>query len=232
MKTMHPILYCLLSLLALPLPIQAEMQIDNSIVVFEPDKPARQDITVSNTGEQPLYIQVTPYAIEHPGTTRQKREKIVDPRKAGLLVSPNKLVVPPGGKKRVRFVNLDPARTEEGVFRVTIEPVAGKLQASDTGIKVMVGYEVLVLAQPKNPTPDIVATREGSRLVLRNNGNTNAYLFRGRQCSSPQTDVESCTSLRDRRLYPGNEWVLELPHDGPVEFHLAVGNKNTLKTFD
>jgi len=219
-------------LLATAAGAHAEMQLDNFIIVFEPGQPARKDVTVSNTGEQPLYLKVTPFAIEQAGTSRQTRRKIVDPRKAGLLITPNKLVIPPGGRKRIRFVNLDPARSEEGVFRVTIEPVAGELQASASGVKVMVGYEVLVLAQPHNPRPDIRATRDGNRLVLHNRGNTDVYLFRGKQCRSSEGATESCTELRDRRLYPGNEWVLELPHDGPVEFHLAIGNKNTLKTFN
>ncbi len=211
---------------------RAEMQIDNAIVIFEPDTLARRDITVSNTGDQPLYLNITPYRIIHPGTSRQQREKIVDPRSAGLLVTPSRLVVPPQGKKRVRFVNLDPAREDEGVFRVTIQPVTSELTSEGTGIKVMVGYEVLVLAQPKTPKADLVASRDGTRLLLRNRGNTDIYLYRGKQCPAATADEAECTPLRERRLYPGNEWALELANDGPVEFQLAIGSKHSARTFD
>ena len=211
---------------------QAEMQIDNAIILFEPNSLARQDITVTNTGNQPLYLNITPNRIIHPGTSQQRREKITDPRAAGLLVTPNRLVVPPHGKKRVRFVNLDPTREDEGVFRVTIQPVTGELTSQGTGIKMMVGYEVLVLAQPQNPEPKLVASRDGKRLLLRNRGNTDVYLYRGKQCPVGATDDAQCTPLHDRRLYPGNEWALELANDGPVEFQLAIGSKHSARTFD
>ncbi len=225
-------IYLVLGILALsPLTASAEMQIDNSIIVFKSDDTVRRDITVTNNGDTPLYLKVTPYVIDKPGTTAEQRKKITDPRESGLLVSPRKLVVPPGRKKRIRFVNLHPKREQETVFRATIEPVAGELTAKGTGIKVMVGYEVLVLAEPVNPHSELVAERHGNRLVISNRGNANALLFRGKQCQSSNAQQENCASLPDKRLYPGNQWDIALPGAGPVEFHVANSSGNSLKTF-
>lgn len=227
----HTIYFFLSVLAILPAMASADMQIDNAIIVFKSDGPVRRDITVSNNGDTPLYLKVTPYVIDKPGSANEQRHKIIDPRQTGLLVSPHKLVVPPGRKKRIRFVNLRPKREQEAVFRATIEPVAGELTAKGSGIKVMVGYEVLVLAEPVNPHSNLFSERRGNHLILSNRGNTNALLFRGKQCPANSPRQEGCISLQDKRLYPGNQWDMSLPGTGPVEFHVANSSGNSLKTF-
>ena len=54
----------------------------------------------------------------------------------------------PGQRKLIRLavIGLRPAR--ERVYRVTVKPVTGELSASETGLKLLVGYDVLVLFSP------------------------------------------------------------------------------------
>ncbi len=207
----------------------AEMTLNQSIIHFEPGKPSRQDVVVENSDDKPLYINITPYSILNPGTDQQSRKKVINPKKSGLLVSPNKLVVPPKGRKLIRFLNLKPKRDQEGIYRVAIEPVAGELVAKKTGLKILIGYEVLVLAQPIHPDPKLVAKRKGRTLKLSNEGHTNIHLLNGKQCPPQSTNAENCSSLRTGRLYPGNEWTISLPHDEPVQYQLAIGTKNSLR---
>jgi hypothetical protein len=208
----------------------ANMILNKSIIHFEADKPNRQDIVVENNGNTPLYLKVTTHSILNPGTDQQSREKIINPKEAGLLVSPNKLVVPPKGRKLIRFLNLKPKRNQEGVYRVAIEPVAGKLIAKKTGLKILIGYEVLVLAQPLDPAPSLVTTREGQNLIMSNQGQTNIYLLQGKQCPPQSTNAEECASLRNGRLYPGNKWSISLPHDAPVQYQISIGTQNSLRS--
>ena len=219
-------LACLLTLS----PSLAEIILNNSIIHFEPGQPNRQDIAVENTANEPLYLKVTPYSILNPGTEEQSREKIVNPKKSGLLVSPNKLVVPPKSRKLIRFLNLNSKRDQEGVYRVTVEPVVGQLVAKKTGLKILIGYEVLVLAQPVSPEPKLVAKRDGKSLKLSNKGHTNIHLLRGKQCPPHSTNAEDCKSLRTGRLYPGNEWTISLPQDGPVQYQLAIGKQHSMRS--
>ncbi len=221
-------LACLLMLS--PATSLAEMILNNSIIHFEPGQPNRQDIVVENTANEPLYLKVTPYSILNPGTEEQSREKVANPKESGLLVSPNKLVVPPKGRKLIRFLNLNSKRNQEGVYRVAIEPVAGKLVAKKTGLKILIGYEVLVLAQPVSPEPKLTAKRDGKLLKLSNQGHTNIHLLQGKQCPPHSTKTEDCKSLRTGRLYPGNEWTISLPQDGPVQYQLAIGTQHSLRS--
>jgi len=208
----------------------ADMTLDKSVIHFEPGKPKRQDVMVKNNQNTPLYIKVTPYTILNPGTDKQSREKITNPKKSGLLVSPSKLVVPPNGKKLIRLLNLDPKRHQHGVYRVAVEPVAGKLVGEESGLKILIGYELLVLAQTENPQPKLVAKRNGRSLKLSNEGDTDVYLMEGKQCPSKNANTKDCAVLRSGRLYPGNKWTVSLPHDQPAEYKISVGTEHSLRS--
>lgn len=210
-------------------PAHANMVLSNVILHFEAGEPTRQDIEIENIGDEPLYVDVRPHVVEDPGTDRERRVFVADPREAGLLVTPNKLVVAPKGRKRVRFVDLKPGHPEERVYRVAVTPVVGELEAQASGLKILVGYEVLVLAQPAAPDAALVGQRDGRTMVFRNDGNTNVMLREGRQCASEDTPVDDCRVLGAKRLYPGNEWSVQLPYDRPLEYYLGIGTRSTVE---
>ncbi len=227
----NKVIFGLTALLALLLiaPAQASMVLNNVILHFEPGKSTRQDIEIENTGDTTMYVQVRPHRVLNPGTEQEAREYIADPREAGLLVTPNKLVVPPRGRKLLRFVDLKPGNASERVYRVAVTPVVGELEAQASGLKILVGYEVLVLAQPSTPTPQLIGERRGQKMFFRNDGNTNVLLREGRQCPADDTASEDCTVLGAKRLYPGNEWILELPYDRPLEYHIGIGTRSSVE---
>ncbi len=212
-------------------PASATMVVSNSIIHFGPDQPNREDVEIENPTSEPMYIKVAPSIVRNPGTDAEQREMITNPKEAGLLVSPNKLVIPPGGRKLVRFVNLRPQATEEMVYRVAITPVVNEVKANATGVKILIGYEVLVLTQPVNAQPELVAERAGNTLTFRNDGNTNVLLREGYQCPIETEDKEQCEPLSGKRIYPGNQWSVDLPLDRPAEYYLAVGRKNSVAVY-
>jgi len=225
------VLLCIL--FALPLsPLSANMVLSEAIIHFEPGKPLRKDIEVENPSAENLYVEITPAVVAEPGTKSEQRIAITDPRESGLLVTPNKLVVPPGGRKLVRLVSLEPLGNEERVYRVTFKPVVGDIESDHIGVKVLIGYEVLVLMQPASPEPNLVTKRSGNSLSFENKGNTNVLLREGKQCpNGVSQDSEKCQSIRGKRLYPGNSWSVDLPYNKPVDYQMSVGTKNSIKTF-
>lgn len=217
--------------------VQANLALSNVVIVFDDNQKMRKDIEVRNMGTEIMYVQVTPHIIKQPGTPQQTRHAYTNPREAGLLVTPNKLIIPPGKKKRLRFVNLDPNRTQEGVYRVTVSPVpvpVDKQKPTDklvTGLKIIVAYEVLVLTQPKNPKENLVAVRKGKEITFENNGNINTRLRFGTQCPGNDPKAKECQSILGKRLYPGNKLVQKLPYDNAVEYHLKVQNENIIRHY-
>ena len=231
-KTLTMISLALLSLLLPTVPVSANMVLSEAIVHFEPGNPLRRDIEVENPGDENLYVQIEPAIVLKPGTENERRESISDPREHGLLVTPNKLVVPPGGRKLVRLVSLQPLGDEERVYRVTFKPVSGELESEHIGIKILVGYEVLILMQPASPDPNLVVKREGQTISFSNEGNTNVLLREGKQCpkgADPESD--DCKRLGGKRLYPGNSWSVNLPLNLPVDYQMSIGTKNLVKTY-
>lgn len=209
-------------LINIPFLSHAQMAINNSIIHFGTGHKDRSDIEVTNTSTDPLYLRVTAFEITNPGTAEQARVKITDPKEAGLLVSPNKMVISPKGSKLVRFVNLNKNRGKEKVFRVTFEPVSGDIKGDQTGLKLLIGYEVLVLAQPTEIASKLDTNRTGSELILSNSGNSNIYLRDVKQCAAENTDKKDCIKLRDKRLYPGNQWQVSLKEKWPVLLEIGV----------
>lgn len=224
-------------LLALaPLTATASMVIDRAIVAFKPGDTPRQDVLVMNAGKEPLYVQVEVLEVQNPGTEAEQRVLVKNPEEIGLLATPLRLMVEPGGKRPLRLVNLKPQASKERVYRVNLSPVVGKIaaeaDANAMAVKVVVGYQLLVLVSPAEPQELLEVKRDGKVAVLRNAGNTNILLFSGQQCPSPEADEKSCRGLPDRRLYPGNEWRLELPFDQPFDYQLTILERNQKRRFD
>ncbi len=231
-------------------PAVAGMSLSQAIIHFEEGGERSRDIEVFNQGQETLYIRVIPSIIHEPGTAQEKREKYRDPREAGLLVSPQRLVIAPGGRKRIRFVRLDkplpsknnqeqnenvPAITaKDRVFRVLVKPEVGEVKSSETAVKIVVAYEVLVLSQPNQAKVDLKGTLNGKILQITNHGNTNVLLLEGHQCpkgQSRQDEMNQCVKLGGKRIYAGNQWQVEVPYLTPVSFQISKGLENSIKTF-
>ncbi len=226
----------LLSIILLGLPmssVSANMILSEAILHFEPGKPLRKDVEIENVGEETLYVQVEPMIVHNPGLDNENREAFKDPREAGLLVTPNKIVIPPKGRKLVRFVVLKQPTEQDAVYRVTFRPVTNGVTSDkeQIGVKIVIAYQVLVLVQPATPQPNLIVEREGKQLKFKNKGNTNVLLREGKQCPSESSSEEECEILRGNRLYAGNEWSVELPTNKPVEYYLSIGTKNSIEKY-
>ena len=222
----------LLLLIMLPVYSSADMILNKSIIYFEPGEPNREDLEIQNIGSDPLYVQVTPKIVHNPGTDEQSREVFDNPKEAGLLVSPNKLIVPPNGRKLLRFVNLNPGTQEEKVYRVSITPVVGELTAEKSGVKILIGYEVLVLVHPEGGKFDLIHERTENKLSIANQGTQNVLLRKGTQCPPGVEDEEKCHHLPGKRLYPGNNWSIDLEDKYPVTYFLSEGKEHSVRVFE
>lgn len=225
-----------LTLLCAATPVYADMVLSNAIVHFEEGSAARQDVEISNVGDEPLYVQIEPHIVLNPGTDEEQRVLIKNPREHGLLVTPSRMVLAPGTAKSMRMVKLampdDPKQEKERIYRISARPVVGEVTAEQTGLKVLIGYEVLAIVYPKSPTPDLVVKREGLSLTAHNAGNTNVLLQEGFQCETPEQPLEDCAPVRGKRMYPGLTWSVELERDLPVRFFQSVGTRNYVETYN
>lgn len=202
-------------------PARAEMVLSQVIVDLQPGKPGHGDIEVWNAGTDRMYVVAEPSEIRAPGLKAEQRVSDPDPEVTGLLVSPQRMVLEPGQRRMVRVSAISARQPVDRIYRVTIKPVAGDVDADATAIKVLVGYDVLVLYRPENIAGDVTATRNGRSLKLHNASNTAQEVFDGKQCDAGGTE---CKTLGANRLYAGADWEQILPYDTPVEYRITAGN--------
>ncbi len=197
-------------------PATADMYVDRSIVIFEPGGQPREDVKVSNSDEENIYVQVDVLEVRNPGAPNEERVKVSDPKQLKLIATPNKLVIPPNSQKLVRIVNLQAQNSEERVYRINVTPIVAPLEEASSQLRIVVAYQILTIIQPDEPYTALSAVREGKTLNFANNGNSNVLLSDGTQCNPEDPTV--CEELTSKRLYAGNQWVLDLPFDAPVTY--------------
>lgn len=194
---------------------QAELVLSQLVVELRPGEVSRQDIEVWNNDTERAYVAVEPRRIVQPGQPGESRLENPDPEKLGLLVSPVRMVLEPGQRKLLRFADILPPSERERVYRVTVKPVVGALSSDQSGLKLLVGYDALVLVRPAKAIEGVSAVRAGRKLTWRNDGNTSVELTDGKQCSGVGGD---CVSLPGKRLYAGASWTVDLVQDSPAEY--------------
>lgn len=209
---------------------QAGIVLNQAVVDITATAPTAQDIEVWNDSGDVAYVVAEPSEILAPGTPSEKRARVVDPAVGGLLVSPQKLILQPGERKLIRIAAVADRPAHDRIYRVTVKPVAGSVSALTSALKLLVGYDALVIYRPLAPAPDIVATRSGTTLTLANRGNTNAELFDGEVCPAPDA-TKGCAKLPPRRLYAGADWTQTLPAAGTVSYHMTTGATSSTLRF-
>ena len=224
-----------LSLLLLSQNSIAALSLDRMIVYFNPDQIPRQDIVVTNPDNENLYLQTEVYKVTNPGTEKEERLRITDPKELNLLATPQKTVVPPNSRRTVRMVSLKTPKDVEQVYRVTFRPVVGDQEATQTAIKLLIAYQALIFIRPENPEFKVSSKVTEGKVVFQNTGNMNVVLRNGRYCSSNKED--SCTSLdTGTRIYAGGSWEMDLPEhakkgQGYIQFGLFDGEFERAQKF-
>ena len=214
-----------LPLLLMATPARAEFLLSEVIIDFLDGAARQHDIEVISKDNETQYIDTETYLVENPTAPDEKRTQIANPQESGLMVTPNKMALAAGARKLMRFLLLKPQTDKDQIYRVAVKPVIQGVDAGDqkVALKVLVGYEALVIVRPKNPKIELTAQRKGNSLTIINKGNTNANLQSGQQCDNTGGE---CKELSVARIYAGQSWTTTLPHlDGEAKYQVWNGIK-------
>ena len=219
--------FAALTALAMPASASAEIVLSQLVVDLGAKADQRTDIEVWNNSDERAYVAAEPSEIVGAGKPGEQRRTEADPEKRGLLVSPNRMILEPNQRRLIRLAPIGPRGMTERVYRVTVKPVAGELASEVSGLKLLIGYDVLVLLRPQETRPNLSAVRSGNRLVFRNDGNASIELIDGKQCATGT----SCVELPGKRLYAGAEWSQDLKSAAPVHYSVVSGGRSVRTTF-
>jgi P pilus assembly chaperone PapD len=181
---------------------RAELVLSQLILDLEPARNTRGDVEIWNNGRDVVYVAVEPREILRPGTPLETGLVNPDPEQLGLLVSPARMILDPGQRKRLRIASISKPAYKERVYRVTVKPVVGQLSSDHAGLKILVGYDLLVLVRPTSTRPSVVGIRAGDHLIVRNDGNISVELMDGKACDAAK---KVCEPLAGGRIYAGAE---------------------------
>jgi P pilus assembly chaperone PapD len=207
---------------------RAEIVLSQLVVDLAKPSISRADVEIWNNSEERAYVSAEPSEIVNAGLADEVRSPEPDPEKRGILVSPARMILEPGQRKLIRLAAIGPRPSRERVYRVAVKPVAGEVSSSETGLKLLVGYDMLVLLRPADARPNLSAMRSGNRLIFRNEGNASLELIDGKQCDVGR---RACAALPGKRLYAGAEWSQQLGWDTPVEYTIVANGQSSRKTY-
>ncbi len=210
------------------LPAQSEFVISNAIVEYNSRSGKQIDIQLISSSAENDYIEISVDEVINPGAEDEQRIPLDDPTRGGLIVTPDRMILTAGSRKTLRFVLLDDLSEKEQIYRVTARPVIkGVSTENKMGLKILIGYEILVIVRPQFSEPGFDITRNGRILNISNTGNTNILLQQGKQCPKP----DNCISTPSLRVYSGRKETISLPHDAKVTYAIWDGESNKEYSF-
>lgn len=210
----------------------AEFAMSEMVIDFAEDSARQHDIEIISQDKETQYIATETYVVDKPSAPDEMRTQIANPQESGLVITPKKMVLPPGARKMMRFLLLQGVPEQEKIYRIVVKPVIQGVDSDKQqkmALKILVGYEALVIVRPKDSRVELTATRKGNSITITNAGNTNANLQSGIQCNAVGGD---CQELGVARIYAGESWTTNLPHlNGPVKYQVWNGKEMTEMTF-
>lgn len=216
--------------------VHANMMLNRMIVHFKSDK-QWEDIIVNNPDKEALYLSVSVTKVKNPGTPREEKITVTDPKEIELLVSPQKVIIPAHGRQTVRIARTKPSSTDKEItYQATFVPVIGKIHANKNAIKILISYQAIIFLQPPNPFIQVASVPDKNTIKFTNMGNVNVLLNSGKYCPHAKgKDKAKCIDLEGIRVYAGESWTMKLPENaeptGEVIFSLHDGSREHIQTF-
>lgn len=209
-------------------PAGAEMVLSDVTVELASDQEP-EDLEIWNSGDEPLFIDVELNEILEPQSATPQRQRVESLREAGLLVTPSRMVLQPNERRMLRIAVRAPATERDRVYRVALVPRANPVHSGEQlALQVLVGYDVLVIVRPENPSPRLQVERDGREVQIANLGNSSVLIRKLTQCSG---GAEACVDLPGNRMYAGEAWTVRLPADSPVHLHRASPDGEVVEAF-
>lgn len=204
--------------------------------------PDMQSMTkrIYNTGDSTAFVRVELLEIKPESNDREKEvpQKELSgtaPERNRLIVTPQRLIIPPAGFQTVRII-WPGEREGERYFRIRFTPVMPgndnsfgldekalseyRKNTLHAGLNVLTGYGTIVVVQPEKPQFKTVINNTESIITVKNNGNATVSLDNIRQCKTANTD---CGAVTRKFILPGRAQTVEKKAGYNTHFTLIEG---------
>jgi P pilus assembly chaperone PapD len=197
---------------------------------------------IRNNGDETGFLRVEIKRIEFDaqGKSHEVAQADDGAMQDRLIVSPNRLIVPPQGARSTRILYVG-KRDAEQYFRVRYLPVEPSRKqgfdvSADTekkfasaGVKVLIGYGEIVFVRPAKEKYDTAFNPHPSGLTIANNGNSTIVLDNYRVCHAGKS---KCEEPSKKFVLPGRKFDVSEPNLAGLDFDLIEGDRTRNQHFD
>lgn len=213
--------------------------------------PDMQSMTkrIYNTGDSTAFVriellEIKPGSKKGGGETPQKEISGTTLERDRLIVTPQRLIIPPSGFQSVRIL-WPGERGSERYFRVRFTPVMPETDDSfglnknaiseyrkntlHAGLNVLTGYGTVVIVQPEKPQFNTLIESNGDAgITIKNNGNATVSLDNLQQCKKTSTD---CGAVTREFILPGGTHTVKKKARYKINFSLIEGNSKRVLSY-
>ena len=187
-----------------PLVAHAQIIVSDAILEFKNDQRLIESIAVGNSDKTHSFnITAEVYEIENPGAMTENVSKTDT-----LFVVPSEFSLSPRSQRTVRFAIKERPEAEK-TYKVIFRPTLINAESDNNSkIKVITSTSVMTIVNPPEAKDNLSWTREETRIIFTNKGNTNLVLRQTKNC----TQTIEC-QIPGQRLWAGDKWILNLPKE-------------------
>lgn len=195
-------------------PMRAELDLKGNAV-----------IKVRTTGSGTAYIRASLKQVYSPATPGEYEQDAILWDNNGLMLTPQKLIIPANSQRTLRLINMKPPE-KETVYRVMIESVTEEgLPLADSptlsaGFGMNIIWGVVVNVPPAQPL--IMFDFNQSLNSISNKGSQRIIFRKIESCDS---DFKNCKTYEVKNtIYPDQQWIMEN--------NIVTGSKTKFTVYD
>lgn len=196
-RSFSAVLFLLLSTL-----VSANVMVYPMTVKINPESPSKNQFKIFSKSDKTQYLKVYVAQVIDPATPKEHETPISIMSGTGIVASPQRIILPPGGEHTVRLRSLS-TPNKETAYRVYIEPVTAEDsvdgKGGDANIDINVTWGVLVISPPKNPESNLSVDIKSGK--LENKGNIHTWVKDISLCSGNTSDTCQKTKI-EKSIYP------------------------------
>ncbi|MGE1153877.1 hypothetical protein [Pseudomonas kitaguniensis] len=181
-------------------------------VKINPENANRNQFKIFSKSDKTQYLKVYVAEVVSPATPQEHEIPISIMSGKGIVASPQKIILPPGGEHAVRVRTLS-TPSKEALYRVYVEPVTSDdedYEKNDTAsVGINLTWGVLVYSPPITPVSSLDVNLKNQK--LENTGNIHTWVKNVSLCSG--NVPETCVKTKiEKSLYP--DLSMSLPSVG------------------
>ena len=174
---------------------------------------SKNQFKVYSKSDKVQYLNIYTKQVLNPATPQEKEVPVSILSGTGIIASPQKIILPPGGEHAVRLRTLS-SPSKEQLYRVYVEPVAADSDEDQVVTKeggsvgISLTWGVLVYSKPQ--TPEVELSIDIKNKIIENKGNIHTWIKDISMCSG--TTPDTCKKIMiGKSVFPG--FSLQMPKE-------------------